>query len=92
MMYILISGGVNYGEKEKTALLFIRAELNLLAIQNQQHAAEKARSCRGKLRRTFLTSLGLHTLQVSREKLSKVIQHEFIFANSASVQGLNMHN
>jgi len=39
-----------YEKADKTALLLIRAELNLLAVQNRERAAEQALGFSGKMR------------------------------------------
>ena len=63
-------GGVEYKKRQQITYLLIRAELNLLAVQNAQDAAEHARRFLGKLKQMLANALGSHVLKANESAVS----------------------
>jgi hypothetical protein len=63
-------GGVEYEKRHQITYLLIRAELNLLAVQNAQDAAEHARGFLGKLKQMLANALGSHVLKANESTVS----------------------
>jgi hypothetical protein len=63
-------GGVEYEKCHQITYLFIRAELNLLALQNAQDAAKHARGLLGKPRQMLANSVGISVLEANERAVS----------------------
>jgi hypothetical protein len=63
-------GGVEYEKRHQITYLLIRAELNLLAVQNAQNAAEHARGFLGKLKQMLARALGSHVRKANESTVS----------------------